>query len=173
MHINVNGKIINGEDAKISHDDRSFRYGDGLFETMKILDGKILLESFHFDRLMHGLNIMKFEIAELFLTDKFRSEIIQLCEKNNCFSIARVRLTLSRGNGGLYLFQNQFNYIIEARSLNVQEQSGDGITIGIFRDAKKSCDVFSNLKSANFLPYVMAAIFMIGFAIQLCQMYFG
>jgi len=161
MDININGKIFDAEEGTISFDDRSFRYGDGLFETMKIVDGKILLESFHFDRLLRGLNILKFEIGELFLADKFYTEIIQLCEKNNCLSLARVRLTLSRGDGNLYDFTNPFNYVIEARSLTEKEQSNEGITIGVFPDARKSCDIFSNLKSSNFLPYVMAAKFAI------------
>ena len=34
----------------------------------------------------------------------------------------------------------------------------NGLIIDIFPDARKSIDVFSNLKSANYLPYVMAAI---------------
>jgi branched-chain amino acid aminotransferase len=31
--------------------------------------------------------------------------------------------------------------------------------IDIYQEARKSCDVFSNLKSANFLPYSMAALY--------------
>jgi len=38
---------------------RSFRYGDGLFETMKVYQSKILFEQFHYDRLMLGLKMLQ------------------------------------------------------------------------------------------------------------------
>jgi branched-chain amino acid aminotransferase len=35
----------------------------------------------------------------------------------------------------------------------------DGLAVDIFPDARKSCDLFSNIKSNNYLPYVMAGLF--------------
>jgi branched-chain amino acid aminotransferase len=52
-------------------------------------------------------------------------------------------------------------YLVECWPLNesVNKLNENGLVIDIYREAEKSCDKFSNLKSANFLPYSMAALF--------------
>ena len=166
--INVNGKILDAKKTWIKADDHSYRYGDGLFETMKILNDRILLEDLHFERLFNGLIVLKFQIPKLFARQKLEKEIIDLCKKNNCNKIARVRLSVSRGGGGLYDCDEEFQYLVECWPLqngvnhfneNARLPDGQGLVIDIFPNARKSCDSFSNLKSANYLPYVMAALF--------------
>ena len=70
-------------------------------------------------------------------------------------------MSVSRGNGGLYDEDRSLQYIIECRPLNesVNKLNENGLVIDIYPDARKSCNVFSNLKSANFLPYTMAALY--------------
>ena len=65
----INGNILEKSKAGLSPDDHSYRYGDGLFETMKIANGNILLEEYHFERLFSGLEILKFRYP-LFLLNK-------------------------------------------------------------------------------------------------------
>lgn len=139
-------------------DDHSYRYGDGLFETMRVADEKILLEGYHFERLFSGLEILKFQTPVFFTKQKISEEIKELCKKNNCEKSARIRLSVSRGNGGLYDCDNKFNYLIECWPLEPTGFNENGLVIDMFPDARKSIDKFSNLKSANYLPYVMAAI---------------
>lgn len=138
---------------------RGYRYGDGLFETIKMEKGQLRLFSFHSDRLWSGMQLLKFEIPELFAPAKLQAEIIQLCRKNRCTELGRVRLSVFRGNGGLYDKDKTLQYLIEAWPLNetVNRLNENGLVIGIFPDARKSCDLFSQLKSANYLPYTMAA----------------
>lgn len=140
-------------------DNRGYRYGDGLFETMKIENGLLRLFSFHMDRLWSGLQLLKLAIPKLFTPEKLQAEIIQLCRKNHCGELGRVRLSVFRGNGGLYDGDKTLQYLIEAWPLNesVNRLNENGLVIGIFPDARKSCDLFSPLKSANYLPYTMAA----------------
>ena len=155
--ININGKILNRGEAGIKPNDHSYRYGDGLFETMKLLQGKLLFSELHFERLFHGFEVLKFNVPEFFLAEKLQAEAIELCRRNQCEALARVRLSVSRGSGGLHDGDENLNYVIECSPLKNKEEKG--LVIDIFPDAGKSCDVFSNLKSANFLPYVMAAKF--------------
>ena len=156
----INGAFLEKSKAGLSPDDHSYRYGDGLFETMRIVKGNILLEEYHFERLFSGLEILKFKSPALFTKQKISEQVKELCKKNSIEESAKVRLSVSRGSGGLYDCDNSLSYLIESWPV---EQNNDtlnenGLIIDIFSDARKSIDKFSNLKSANYLPYVMAAI---------------
>jgi len=157
-YFNYNGRFFADDQNVLSKDDRSYRYGDGLFETMKLINGNISLGDYHFERLFSGLNVLKFHISVLFTKQKIEKEIKELSKKNECERSARIRLSVSRGNGGLYDCDNKFSYLIECWPLEQKDLNENGLVIDIFSDARKSIDIFSNLKSANYLPYVMAAI---------------
>lgn len=156
-----NGKIISAIEPVLMASNRGYRYGDGLFETMKILNGRILLGNYHFERLFNGLSLLQFQIPVLFSAVRIEKEILLLCRKNNCDDPGRVRLSVFRGNGGLYDEDKALQYLIECWPLNesVNKLNENGLVIDIYPDAEKSCDKFSNLKSANFLPYSMAAMY--------------
>lgn len=152
------GKLVKRENLSLQPDDHSYRYGDGLFETLKVADGNILLKDYHFERLFSGLGILKFTVPSSFKNQNIEDEIKGLCQANNCEKLARVRLSVSRGHGGLYDCDNKFSYLIECWPLEQTGLNENGLVIDIFPDARKSIDIFSNLKSANYLPYVMAAV---------------
>ena len=156
-YVLVNGKCIEKEKARLAPDDHSYRYGDGLFETIKFVNGKILYKEYHFERLFSGVKILKFSMPKLF-EQNIEAEIRDLCAKNKCEKLARVRLSVSRGSGGLYDCDNKFSYLIECWPLEQKKLNENGLVIDIYPDARKSIDRFSNLKSANYLPYVMAAV---------------
>lgn len=160
-NICFNGKIIKGDEPVLMSSNRGYRYGDGLFETMKVQNGSILLALYHFERLFGSLSLLEFEIPKLFTKEKLEQDIVNLCRKNNCEKFARVRLSVFRGNGGLYDEDKTLQYMIECWPLNesVNKLNENGLLIDIYPEAKKSCDKFSNLKSANFQPYSMAALF--------------
>jgi len=159
--INVNGKFVDRDKAFIRTDNHSYRYGDGLFETMKVMNGRILLSDLHFERLFRSLSILKLKTPKLFTAEHLVKEIIELCQKNNCEQMGRVRFSVSGGNGGLHDSGENIQYLIECWPLSnsVNQLNENGLVIDIFPDAKKPCDVFSNLKSASHLPYVVAARF--------------
>ena len=75
--------------------------------------------------------------------------------------VARIRLMIFRGNGGIFDPEDlNPNFIIESWPLtNSSGLNENGLTVDIFPGAKKSCDSFSNIKSNNYLPYVMAGLF--------------
>ena len=156
----INGNIVEKNKAGLFLDDHSYRYGDGLFETMKIAKGDILLQDYHLERLFSGLETLKFKIPAFFTKGKISEQVTEVCKKNNCEELAKVRLSVSRGGGGLYDCDDKISYLIESSPLKQNQDAfkENGLKIDIFPDARKSIDKFSNLKSANYLPYVMAAI---------------
>ena len=51
--------LVNGADTAVDPSDRGLAYGDGLFETMAVLDGEIRRLDLHLDRLMEGCRRLK------------------------------------------------------------------------------------------------------------------
>jgi len=160
-HVYVNGKIVNGDKPVLTADNRSYRYGDGLFETMKMINGKIVLEKLHFERLLNGLRQLKIKLPSLFKAKNVSADILELCKKNKCEGLARIRLSVFRGQGGLYDGNEDAGWLIECRAADesVNQINKKGLLIDLYSGMQKTCDAFSNLKSANFLPYTMAAQF--------------
>src|SRR5688572_24282553 len=158
--INHNGRLIDAGAAIITADNRGFRFGDGIFESFKIIKGEIQLAEGHFERLFEGIRLLEFEKPSYLTPSYLTNEVLKLCRKNSHETSGRVRLMIFRGNGGLFDPQNHFpNYIIQ--SWKIEQSSGlneNGLVIDLYENARKSIDQFSNLKSNNFLPYVMAAL---------------
>ncbi len=156
-----NNKLYDNDSPVISPSNRGLRYGDGLFETMKSIKGKITNEDFHFERLFSGLALLKFEIPKAFNKNFVLKKIKELCAKNKHNDIARIRLMIIRGNGGIFDPENLFpNYIIESwKLISTGELNGNGLVIDLLPGVKKSCDNFSHLKSNNYLPYVLAGLY--------------
>ncbi len=160
-YYNSNGKWITGGPGIISASSRGLRFGDGLFETIKCINGKPEFIDDHFARLWKGLQVLHFNIPKHFTPDYLEEQIQTLLKKNEHHQLARVRLTVYRGDGGLYdAIDHKPNYIIQSWALPAETGSWNtnGLVVGIYTDIKKSCDVLSNLKHNNFLPYALAAM---------------
>ncbi len=160
-YINWNGKIVDKDNFHISPDNRSFRYGDGFFETMKIADGNLLLSGLHFTRFFSSLQLLSFDVPVLFTPEYFIEHVQNLVTKNNHRSHARVRLMVYRGNGGLYDPENHYpHFVIQSWPLQElrDELNTNGLNIDIYTEARKVSDSFSMVKSNNYLCYAMAAL---------------
>src|SRR6266496_2711773 len=112
--ISLDGKILPADEPALPVANRGFRYGDALFETMKLVNRKVLLGQYHFERLFAGLQLLKIDIPESFNREKIISEIIQLCNRNKCEELGRVRLTVFRSDEP----NNSLQYLIECWPLN-------------------------------------------------------
>lgn len=157
-----NGKLVEEEGISISVNNRSFRYGEGCFETMKVVNGNVLLAPFHFKRLLTSLKTLQFSIPAFFNETLIESKIKELAKVNKHDALARVRLVVYGGNGSLYDNDNDcFNYVIQSLPGKIETNSFNsvGLNIGIFYDAKISADLFSSIKSNNYLPSLMGAKF--------------
>jgi aminodeoxychorismate lyase len=160
-YLNHNGKIYSADKLLISPNNRSFRYGDGFFETMKMINGKIILADYHFERLFSSLELLQFDKPAYFTAAYLEGHIEELAKKNNHKKPARIRLMIFRGDGGLYDPENHFpNHLIQTWELNASNNlfNENGLEIDIFKDARKACDNYSHVKSNNYLSYAMAAL---------------
>lgn len=157
----LNEKLHSSDALLISPANRSFRYGDGFFETMKYANGALVLQHLHFERFFASLEAMYFK-KPFFLSPEFLvNKINLLIAKNKHTGNVRVRITIFRGNGGLYDPENLLaNVLIETWPLQPDKWNENGLVVDFYNDARKTCDQFSHLKTNNFLPYLMAAIWV-------------
>ena len=161
-YINYNGNFVPSDKPIINASNRAFRYGDGIFETIRVSNHSIALADYHFERLFSGIRLLKFNPLAFFTPALLQEQILELCAKNNHSGNIRVRLMVFRGDGGLYDPDNDVtNYIIESQPLYDKEnqKNKNGLQIDIFPDGIKAVDLFSNLKSNNYLVSVMGALY--------------
>jgi branched-chain amino acid aminotransferase len=160
-YINFNGSIIPGDQKLVTADNRGFKYGDGLFETIKVAQNAICLANYHFERLFSSMQILQFDIPDFFTPETISNQILSLCEKNNHEESARVRINIFRGDGMLFeAAKNSPNYTIQTEKLSDRKFvfKEKGLITDLFTEGRKSCDKFSNIKTNSFLIYAMAAL---------------
>lgn len=160
--VNLNGKLLNEAKASISVNNRSFRYGDGCFETIRISNNAIPLWQYHQERLFATLHTLQFNLPSSFTPSFLLENIRALVLKNGHQLLGRIRLTIFRSNGGLYDPENHFpNYLIQSWPLNdaLQTLNNNGLVIGLYNGGLKAADTLANIKSNNYLLYALAALY--------------
>lgn len=161
MLVYWNERFVNRQTASIPIDNRSFRYGDGFFETIKVVNGTIPLWNYHAQRLFSTLDALQFERQNYLTPNQLNDTIIQLVNKNQHQKIARVRLTIYRGEGGIYdQINHKPNILIQSWELNEANNTlnENGLVIGWYEGGFKAADALANFKTNSYLLYVLAAM---------------
>lgn len=96
MIFNLNGNLVKEEEAKISVLDRGFIYGDGIYETVLVRNGRPYLLDQHLKRLRNSAAITRMEVT--WDDDTFTREVDRLLEANGLTNAA-IRINMSRGVG--------------------------------------------------------------------------
>src|ERR1051326_7582955 len=96
MLVFLNGKFVPEEQAVVSVFDRSFLYGDGLFETLRVAGGKPFCWPQHIERLQRGAEFLKLRLP--FAREALEMFSTRLIEQNQ-MPESLLRITLSRGIG--------------------------------------------------------------------------
>lgn len=161
-YINFNGSILPADQLIFRANNRSFRYGDGLFESMRFLKGKLKFPEMHVDRIQKGMKLFKFDNCSLIDTWFIREKVEELIRRNKTGADARIRLTIFRDSEGLYSpVSNKFGYLIEVQKLEESQYdlNKKGLIIDVFDEIPKPVNTLSNLKTCNAIIYVLAGIY--------------
>lgn len=160
---NLNGKIVASEEASLSVSNRGYAYGDAVFETIRVINGKIMFWEEHYFRLMASMRIMRMEIPATFSPEFLEQEIRDLLEANDLMdSPARVRFSVHRNEGGFYRPEtNDVGYVISAEALPdpfyiLQE---DFYEVELFKDHYVNSGLLSTIKTNNRAINVLGSIF--------------
>lgn len=158
--INYNGKIIEGTQPNLLN--RGFLYGDCVFETIKVIDNKIIFWEDHYLRLMSSLRIIRVEIPINYTSEFFESQIENTFNKLSSNFSGRIRLSVYRSGGGLYSPNSMLpNFLIHVKSdsNNLFKISEANYKVDLFKDYYMNNDLLSNLKTNNKVINVLAGIF--------------
>ncbi|MFK7001102.1 aminotransferase class IV [Flavobacterium oreochromis] len=133
-------------------DNRAFLYGDAVFETLKVLDNKVLFLEDHYFRLMASMRILRMEIPLRFTLEYFENQILKTVKELNIEKSARVRFNVFRKNGGLYLPQtNEVDYFATAISSEntIYTITNNTYEVDIYKDFVITKQLLSTIKSTN------------------------
>ncbi len=159
--VNFNGLLVSSQEQSWSNN-RSFLYGDGVFETLKIVNQKVLFLEDHYFRLMASMRIVRMEIPMNFTMEYLETQILNTANANKCSDSARVRITVYRNEGGYYLPEtNQISFIIQAKSLPNSLYSYESIPyeVDLYKDFYIAKQLLSTLKTTNKIIHVTGSIF--------------
>lgn len=159
--INSNGTLSNNEEISIYN--RGYRYGDALFETIKVVNTKILFWEDHYFRLMASMRILRMEIPMTFTMEFLEQQILNTVVANNLDkSSSKVRMLVHREDGGLYRPEtNEVGFIITVDKLTEQYYllNEDEYVVDLFKDFYVSSDLLSTLKTNNKILNVVGSIY--------------
>ena len=148
-YILINNKFYKKKDARISVFDHAVLLGDGIFEALRVLDGKLLDFNEHYSRLENSAK-------QIFLNLPINKETLkkqtEKLIKANKFINARIRITVTRGIGeGLSVDCRKQSVIIFGSELKKTDYI-KGVKVVTFNIER----TMPTVKSLNFLPSIIA-----------------
>lgn len=161
--INISGNLVEDKVATISVFNRGLAYGDSVFETLRVINGKIIFWEDHYFRLMSSMRIMRMEIPGNFSPEFLEEEILKLLKENDLInSPARIRFTVFRKSGGYYRPDTlDIDYIITAEALQdpFYLLNTEAYEVELFKDHYITSGLLSTIKSNNRAINVLGSIF--------------
>ena len=160
--VNFNGTLLQEGELFLNQENRGLQYGDALFETLRVVNGKLFFWEDHYFRLMASMRILRMEIPMEFTMEYLEAEVLKAVEANGQSPKARVKLLVFRNNGGFYTpMDNGIQFVITVNPLEhpfyVVE---DGpYEVELFKDYYINADMLSNLKTTNKIINVVAGVY--------------
>ena len=144
-------------------ENRGFKYGDAVFETLKVNHKKILFFEDHYFRLMASMRMVRMEIPLNFTMEFLEEEILKSIENTGATATSfRIRLNVYRDSGGLYTPEtNDVSYHIDVKPLSNELYllNDDSYEIELFKDHYITPQLLSTLKTNNRIINVIGSVF--------------
>jgi branched-chain amino acid aminotransferase len=161
--VNYNGKVLSESEGVIPVGNRAFQFGDGLFESVRVINGRPCFLDNHLNRLKLGLEALKIKVLPDFSFEHFEQEVLALIDKNGIKQGGRVRITVSRSGKGYYSPHDDagVDYLIQAvpSEHNYFKLNERGVVLDIFTGMRKQINALSCYKTINCQIYIMASIY--------------
>lgn len=160
--VNFNGTLLKDDTYFLNNWNRGLRYGDSLFEAIRVVNGTIYFLEEHYLRLMSSMRILRMEIPMEFTMEFLEAEILKTLAEEEGSKAHRIRFTVFRNDGGFYLPQtNSISYCIESKMLDnpFYTISDAPYEVELFKDFFINKDMLSNLKTNNRILNVVGSVF--------------
>jgi len=154
-----NHKILNKKELTFSIDNRAFLYGDGLFESIKIINGKPFNLEAHLKRLFSASALLDLQINAS--KKDFINNIDSLIKKNKVTKGGNLKIIVFREEGGKFLPENNstsFLIMSKESENNLFKLNKNGLDLGLFRDQLKPKGELSNYKSISALQSIICSL---------------
>jgi len=161
IFINFNGEILPADTKLVALNNRAFKYGDGLFESMRLMKGQLKFSELHADRLQRGMKALKIDGYSQMDAWFLKEKAADLARRNK-IKHGRLRLTVYRDADGLYTpSQNKMGYCLEIQPTDEPRYflNDKGLIVDLYTELPKPTNFLSNIKTCNSLIYVMAGIY--------------
>ncbi|WP_439131284.1 aminotransferase class IV [Polaribacter sp.] len=156
--VNFNGELLFKENAKFTTENRGFKYGDGIFETIKVNNNKIIFWEDHYFRLMASMRMLRMKIPMNFTLEYLEKEILKTIAVQDDANSFRVRLNVYRKDGGLYTpITNKIDYLIEVKEHNYTTKKT--YKVDVFKDFYNYSGLLSTIKTNNRMLNTLASIY--------------
>lgn len=156
--VNLNGELLLEEIFKLSNLNRGFKYGDAIFETIKVANNKVIFWEDHYFRLMASMRMLRMKIPLKFTLEYLEQEILKTAEANKLSSLCRIRLNVFRKDGGFYTPKtNEIDFSIEANQITYSTQ--ENYKIDVFKDFYNYSGILSTVKTNNRMINTLASIY--------------
>jgi branched-chain amino acid aminotransferase len=159
--VNFNGQLYPAETSLLSVANRAYRYGDGLFESMKLANGEVKFAELHAARLQKGMQTLKLDNHEKFNTQFLNKIAAELAQWNKA-KHGRLRLTVYRDSGGLYTPSGNkpgWSLELQPEDSPAYHVNSKGLIMDAYTELLKPVNYLSNLKTCNSLIYVMGGLY--------------
>ena len=156
--INFNGELLFEENVKLSSENRGFKYGDAVFETIKVSHKRVVFWEDHYFRLMASMRMLRMKIPMQFTLEFLEKEILKTVAVQEEASSFRVRLNVYRKDGGLYTPKtNEIDYLIDVKVNTYQTKNT--YTVDVFKDFYNYSGLLSTIKTNNRMVNTLASIY--------------
>jgi branched-chain amino acid aminotransferase len=93
--VSVNGDLRPRAEAKVSVFDSGFVLGDGVWEGLRLVNGKIIFLGRHFDRLWDGAKMLRIDLG--LTREALKARLFDVIEANGMADGVHIRLMATRG----------------------------------------------------------------------------
>ena len=157
--INFNGELLFEKNVKLSSENRGFKYGDAIFDTIKVSHQKVIFWEDHYFRLMASMRMMRMKIPMEFTLEFLEQEILKTVAVQEQSSSFRVRLNVYRKDGGLYTPKtNEIAYLIDVKPNTYQTK--ETYSVDVFKDFYSYSGLLSTIKTNNRMVNTLASIYV-------------
>jgi branched-chain amino acid aminotransferase len=158
IRVYIDGQMREPEAAMVSVFDRGFLFGDSVYETIALIDGRLLFLSEHLDRLERSAGRIYLTPPPRAQVEKAIRETVAAAEEKD----ARIRVMVTRGVGSIDLDPAtagapQLIVIVQPLGAPTAEMLETGVAVALVKASRTApTGVDPAVKSGNYLGSVLA-----------------